>query len=99
MIIRTIITFIISIPALFLTMRHNMHMFQLNGYKNGEHLRWLKKNIRQQWLLILMLVHGVNRLVFPAFAHDIMGWINLLLIILVYNAMRRLNKKKKLVYT
>ncbi|MBR5765360.1 MAG: UDP-N-acetylmuramoyl-tripeptide--D-alanyl-D-alanine ligase [Lachnospiraceae bacterium] len=80
-------------------MRHNMHMFQLNGYKNGEHLRWLKKNIRQQWLLILMLVHGVNRLVFPAFAHDIMGWINLLLIILVYNAMRRLNKKKKLVYT
>ncbi len=99
MIIRTMITFIIACPAIFLAMRHNMHMFQLNGYKNGEHLNRLKKNLRPQWLLIAILILGLNSLIFPITALDIMGWIFLLLIILVYNAMRRLNTKKKLVYT
>ncbi|MCR5358059.1 MAG: UDP-N-acetylmuramoyl-tripeptide--D-alanyl-D-alanine ligase [Lachnospiraceae bacterium] len=99
MIIRTIITFILFIPAFFLAMRHNMHMFQLNGYKNGEHLNRLKKNLRPQWLLIFALVTGILRLIFPVTGLDILSWLTLLLIILVYNAMRRLNTKKKLVYT
>lgn len=99
MIIKTLITIIISIPAIFLTMRYNMHMFQLNGYKNREHLNRLKKNLRQQWLLIFTFCLGILRFIFPITALDILSWLTLLLVILVYNAMRRLNTKKKLVYT
>ncbi|MCR5507119.1 MAG: UDP-N-acetylmuramoyl-tripeptide--D-alanyl-D-alanine ligase [Lachnospiraceae bacterium] len=80
-------------------MRFNMHMFQLNGYKNGEHLNRLKKNLRQQWLLIFIFILGAVRIAIPLLFADILIYLTLLLIILVYNAMRRLNKKKKLVYT
>ena len=39
------------VAAYWGVMRYNLHMFQLNGYKNGEHINWLKKNIRQFILL------------------------------------------------
>jgi UDP-N-acetylmuramoyl-tripeptide--D-alanyl-D-alanine ligase len=99
MIIRTCIAVVLSAYALYLTMRYNMHMFQLNGYKNGEHLHWLKKNLRQQWLLIFGLVIGILRLFLSYIAVDIVIYLTLLLDILVYRAMRRMNVKKKLVYT
>lgn len=99
MIVRTIIAGVLAAYAWFLTMRHNMHMFQLNGYKNGEHIHWIKKNLRQQWLLGVGLVLGVLRLLLPALALDILIYLTLLLDILVYRAMRRLNTKKRLVYT
>ncbi len=99
MIVRTIIAAGLAAYALFLTMRHNMHMFQLNGYKNDEHINWIKKNLRQQWLLGFGLVLGVLRIFFPFLVLDILIYLTLLLDILVYRAMRRLNTKKKLVYT
>lgn len=99
MAVRTLIAAALSAYALFLTMRHNMHMFQLNGYKNDEHINWIKKNLRQQWLLGFGLILGVLRIVFPVLALDIIIYLTLLLDILVYRAMRRLNTKKKLVYT
>ena len=99
MIIRTIIAALLSAYALYLTMRHNMHMFQLNGYKNDEHIHWIRKNLRQQWLLGFGLVLGIIRLFLPFLVIDIMIYLTLLLDILVYRAMRRLNTKKKLVYT
>jgi UDP-N-acetylmuramoyl-tripeptide--D-alanyl-D-alanine ligase len=99
MIIRTCIAVVLSAYALYLTMRYNMHMFQLNGYKNGEHVHWLKKNLRQQWLLIFGLVLGIFRLFLPYIVVDIIIYLTLLLDILVYRAMRRMNVKKKLVYT
>ena len=99
MIVRTIIAAALAAYALFLTMRHNMHMFQLNGYKNDEHINWIKKNLRQQWLLGFGLVLGVLRIIFPLLVLDILIYLTLLLDILVYRAMRRLNTKKKLVYT
>ena len=99
MIIRTIIAVLLSAYALFLTMRHNMHMFQLNGYKNDEHINWIKKNLRQQWLLGFGLALGIIRLFLPFLVLDIIIYLTLLLDILVYRAMRRLNTKKKLVYT
>ncbi|MCR4788566.1 MAG: UDP-N-acetylmuramoyl-tripeptide--D-alanyl-D-alanine ligase [Lachnospiraceae bacterium] len=99
MIIRTVLTAFLAVYASFLTMRHNMHMFQLNGYKNDEHLIWIKKNLRQQWLLGFGFVLGVLRIVFPILAIDIFIYITLLLEILVYRALRRINTKKKLVYT
>ena len=71
MIIRTVVAAVLSIYALFLTMRHNMHMFQLNGYKNDEHIRWIGKNLRQQWLLIFGMILGILRTVFPFLFIDI----------------------------
>ncbi len=99
MIVRTIIAAALAAYALFLTMRHNMHMFQLNGYKNDEHINWIRKNLRQQWLLGFGLVLGALRIIFPLLVLDILIYLTLLLDILVYRAMRRLNTKKKLVYT
>jgi UDP-N-acetylmuramoyl-tripeptide--D-alanyl-D-alanine ligase len=74
-------------------------MFQLNGYKNGEHINWLKKNIRQQWILIFGIIIGVIRIIVFCLVLDIIEYLVLLLIILTYRAMKRLNTKKKLVYT
>ena len=99
MIFRTVITIILFIPAFFLAMRYNMHMFKLNGYKNGEHLNRLKKNLRQQWLLIFTFCLGLIRFFLAWLVLDILLYLTLLLVSLVYNAMRRLNTKKKLVYT
>ena len=99
MIIRLIISAGLSLYAAFLAMRHNMHMFQLNGYKNDEHLRWIRKNLRQQWLLGFGAVLGIVRIFLPFLAVDIIIWLTLLLEIAVYRAMRRLNTKKKLVFT
>ena len=99
MLIRTIIAALMSVYVMFLTMRHNMHMFQLNGYKNDEHIRWIKKNLRQQWLLGFGLVLGIIRIFLPFLAVDVIIYMTLLLDIAVYRALHRLNNKKKLVYT
>ena len=99
MMIRTVIIAVFSCWAGFLTMRHNMHMFQLNGYKNDEHINWLRKNKRQQWLSGFGLITGIIRLFFPVLALDILIFITLLFDIQVYRAFRRINTKKKLVYT
>ena len=48
MIIRTSVMLLLSVYAFYIAMRYNMHMFQLNGYKNGEHWNRMKKNMRQQ---------------------------------------------------
>ncbi|MCR5685862.1 MAG: UDP-N-acetylmuramoyl-tripeptide--D-alanyl-D-alanine ligase [Lachnospiraceae bacterium] len=99
MTVRTVIAAVLAAYASFLTLRHNMHMFQLNGYKNDEHIRWIGKNLRQQWLLYYGLVLGILRIIFPVILLDILIYIALILDILVYRALRRLNNKKKLVYT
>ena len=99
MIIRTVIAAILASYALFLTMRHNMHMLQLNSYKNDEHVVWIEKNLRQQWLLGFGMVLGIARIIFPLTVLDIFIYITLVLDILVYRAFRRIYNKKKLVYT
>ena len=99
MIIRTVITCLISAYAIFITMRYNMHMFQLNGYKSGEHINWLKKNLRMQWVLVAALILGALRIFVNHIAVDIIIWLWLWLVIVVYRAMRRMKAKKKLVYT
>ncbi len=99
MIVRSAVIFLLSLYAYSLTLRHNMHMFQQNGYKNDEHIRWLKKNIRQQWLLLFGLVLGILRLFFSFWPLDILMILTLYMTVLVYRALRRLNNKKRLVYT
>ena len=97
--IRALITAALAVPAFWLTLRYNMHMFQLNGYKNGEHINWIKKNIRQQWVLLFGLLLGIGRVVCPVLVMDVLVWLSLLLIFVVYRAMKHMKSKKKLVYT
>ncbi|MBQ3905265.1 MAG: UDP-N-acetylmuramoyl-tripeptide--D-alanyl-D-alanine ligase [Lachnospiraceae bacterium] len=110
MIIRTILAFLLAIPAYAYALRYNMHMFQLGGYKNDEHPKWLKKNLRQQWLLVFTGVLGILRIlvsllpdgIFRGIAlwtTDIFAILTLLLVRLVYRAMKRLNTKSKFNYT
>ena len=90
---------LLAVPAYFYTMRYNIHMFQQNGYKNKEHLHWLKKKFRLQWILYFGLALGIVTCVFPYLALEIFEYLVLLVIIVVYRAMKRMNTKKKLVYT
>lgn len=99
MILRVLIAVTMAVYATSLTLRHNLHMFQLNGYKNDEHIHWLKKNLRQQWLLYFGLAVGVIRLFFPLLGLDILIYLTLFMDILVFRAIDRINSKKKLVYT
>ncbi|HHW95488.1 MAG TPA: UDP-N-acetylmuramoyl-tripeptide--D-alanyl-D-alanine ligase [Mogibacterium sp.] len=107
MIFRIIITLLLGIPAMWLALRHNMHMLQLNVYINSEQLVWVKKNIRQQWLLIFAFGLGFVRLLLATSKEvtlagiipDILSWLTLLLIIVIYKALIRINSKKKLVFT
>ena len=92
--IRTIITLILGVQALWLALRHNMHMLQLNVYINSEKRVWLKKNIKQQWLLIFAIVLGILNLLACGLKSsvfiivtDILSWFTLILIILVYKAL------------
>ncbi len=99
MTVLTAITAIMAIYAIYLVMRHNMHIFQLNGYKNDEHIRWLGRNKRQQWLLVFGAALGVIRLFFAPVFLDILILLTLFMEIWDYRALRRLNNKKKLVFT
>ena len=83
MIVRSAVIFLLSLYAYSLTLRHNMHMFQLNGYKNDEHIRWIRKNLRQQWLLFFGLFLGIIRIFIPALPLDIIIWLTLIMDILL----------------
>ena len=54
-----------------------MHMFQQNGYKNKEHLHWLKKKFRLQWILYFGLALGIVTCVFPYLALEIFEYLEL----------------------
>ncbi len=106
MIIITIITALLAVPAFWLTMRYNMHMFQLNVYMNGEQKAWIRRNFRLQWILAFAMGLGLVRmLVVPAgsgvltWISDILCWLTLTTIILVYRIMKEMHQKKKLVFT
>ena len=106
MIIRTVITAILAIPAFWLAMRYNMHMFQLNGYIDSEQDAWLKKNRRLQWILYFTVGLGALRMLVPLakkewlnIAVDVIIWLTLVVIILVYRLLKEMNSKKPLKFT
>ena len=106
MIIRTIITIALAVPAFWLALRYNMHMFQLNVYMNNEQRAWLAKNRHLQWILRFAMILGVLRIA-SAFVGanaltvvaDILVWITLAVIIAVYRMLKLMNSKKPLKFT
>ena len=106
MIVRTLITAALAVPAFWLTMRFNMHMFQLNVYINGEQRAWIKKNFHLQWILVFAMGLGIVRMLASLtgselllWALDVIVWLTLLTVILVYRVMKDMHQKKKLVFT
>ena len=117
MIIRAVITAALAVPAFWLTMRYNMHMFQLNVYMNGEQRSWIRKNFHLQWILVFAMCLGVVRMLIAPWTSagaagggvtamsvlgwilDVLIWLTLIVIILVYRVMKEMNQKKKLKFT
>ena len=107
MIIRDLISLLLGIPAFWLVLRYNMHMFQLNTYMNNEQREWLRRNSHLQWILNFAVVLGIIRLAGKAFisvpwlglAGDILIWLTFIVIILVYRLMKEMNSKKPLKFT
>ena len=89
MIVRALITLVLAVPAFWLTLRYNMHMFQLNGYINKEQTAWLRKNRHLQWILWFAMILGLVRMILPAQLYgvvdivlDVLIWLTLIVIIL-----------------
>ncbi len=106
MIIRTLITLALAVPAFWLTLRYNMHMFQLNGYINREQGAWLVKNRQMQWILYFAVILGLIKMLLPPEAAvwihvllDALIWLTLIVIILVYRLLKEMNSKKPLKFT
>ncbi len=107
--IRTLVTLVLAVPAFWLAMRYNMHMFQLNVYKNNEQRTWLRKNVRLQWILDWAMILGIIRALLPAppagkpdilgITADVLIWLTLAVIIAVYRLMAEMNSKKPLKFT
>ena len=97
--IRIIISLILAVIAYRYALFYNLHMFQLNGYKNGEHFVWIRKFIRRQWVLIAGVVIGIATVIFPGAVTDWVTLLWFLLIIAVYQALCGMSQKKPLVYT
>ena len=104
--IRALITLLLAIPAFWLALHYNMHMFQLNTYMNNEQRAWLAKNRHLQWILRFAMILGVLRLAvtavpvtWPAAVTDVLAWMTLVVIILVYRLLREMNSKKPLKFT
>lgn len=98
--------FVLFALMFYFIMRFNMHMFQLNGYKNKEHLNWLKKNIKKQAFILWLPVFVVPA--FAAFLTDITVlkivatvWACVIFaaILKYYTFLKKQKNKKKLVFT
>lgn len=91
--------------VLWFSARYNTHMLQLNGYKNNEHMKWLKQSgIRRQFFvcyyLVVMLILAVLSLFINLYAWVYLFWILILIIPLTgYVLLKKSNTKKKLVFT
>lgn len=85
--------------SLWMVMRYNLHMFQLNGYKNKEHRKWLLKNARNQLILTPMLIAGVCVAVWNIIPLAVVLYIVYAGIIGYYFYLFKSNTKKKLVFT
>ena len=106
MTVRLIITLALGIQALWLAFHYNMHMFQLNVYLNNEQREWLQKNRHMQWILDFAAIFGAVRLLIAAtgivwldWIAEVIAWLTLLVIILVYRLLKEMNLKKPLVFT
>ena len=93
------ITLLLAIAPIFLIARYNLHMLQLNGYVNSEHLTWINENFNKQWLLIALCITGVVQIVATLIPVLVIGWLFVSLSFVIYRLMKEMNSKKPLHFT
>lgn len=95
--------YIVSLITLILTfiyeIKYNLHMFQLNGYKNKVHFIWLGQNRGKQRMLIIHLIRAILIVALPIMVIDILLLIGTLIALSYYYSLSKVKAKKKLVYT
>ena len=94
-----IIAVVLWITCVWGIIRYNLHMFQLNGYKNKEHFRWLLKNISNPLILIIAVVPGILVILFPKIVSIVGTYIICVAFFFYYLHLKKVNNKKKLVFT
>ena len=85
--------------AFFYTLRFNLHMLQLNGYDNEEHMQWLKNNGGKQRFLIILFVCVPLLGIIPNAVTVIISILLLYIDIRIYVFLKSVFTKKKLVFT
>lgn len=85
--------------CLIYVMRYNLHMFQLNGYKNDEHLVWIKKNLKKQGALGTVVLAFFLNLFQNNIILSIIEIVIALICIKYYSFLKKAKVKKQLVYT
>lgn len=99
----SIVAYALAAVTFWMVMRYNLHMFQLNGYKNREHITWLKKNWRRQTILLASGVLGIvelflnNQVLVTVFT--VVFLILWAIVLRYYIYLKKTNNKKKLVFT
>ncbi len=88
-----------TLVAMYLALRYNLHMLQLNGYKNKEHIKRMAPELKRQWLLFVLILLGLLRVFMLVIPLEIIIWLFLGLTVMQYNFWRKHNTKKKLVFT
>ena len=100
MAVRIAVSLALTIYAYTYALKYNLHMFQLNGYKNSEHLVWIRRYAKRQWVLYAGILFGILWVIFRrSMVMDVIMWLWIALIIVVFRALCGMSAKKKLVYT
>ncbi|MGN0374849.1 MAG: UDP-N-acetylmuramoyl-tripeptide--D-alanyl-D-alanine ligase [Butyrivibrio sp.] len=86
-------------PAFWGVLRYNLHMFQLNGYKNKEHIKWIFGNIQKQLILVAVAGLSVLPVLWNKIPFAVIFYIGVAGIMACYFYLRKTNTKKKLVFT
>lgn len=95
---RQLIAGILSIFAVFMAFRYNVHMLQQNGYKNVEHIKRMCKK-PPQWMEPVLIFAGTAGFFIKTDMVYYAALFLLLVSIFVYIVYKKKNVKKKLVYT
>ena len=99
----TVITYALeialSIFSIWYVARFNIHMLQLNTYINSEHFSWMLQNFKKQWILVFSILLGAVFLAIDTTLTRIIASLDLLLVLWVYRAYKRIFTKKPLHFT
>ncbi|MBQ5484705.1 MAG: hypothetical protein IIT72_04385, partial [Lachnospiraceae bacterium] len=100
-------TYLMAVFTYLKAMRYNLHMFQLNGYKNDEFRTWLSKNERRQrmryplvvFVLLILAFFFIFQKRWGVLLVELFLFVYLIPVSRAYDTYRRHDIKKKLVYT
>ena len=97
--IKTILVVLFSVLSASFSVLYHAHMFQLNGYKNNEQRKWLRKHLDRQWPLLLAAAAGIFLIFIDSVFCTVLTCVFLAFIASYFWGMTRQSQKKKMVFT